>query len=69
MRTLLAATAVSALLLAPVGANAQKSQQETTSQQDLREGVKVEPSTPKRQDILRSETNSDDTTGAAPSNR
>jgi hypothetical protein len=69
MRTLLAATAVSALLLAPVGAYAQKSQQETSSQQDLREGVKAEPSTAKRQNILRSETNSNDTTGAAPSNR
>jgi hypothetical protein len=66
MRILLALTAFSALLLAPVGASAQKSQQETTSQQDLREGIIAEPATPKREDILRSETNSDNTTGAAP---
>jgi hypothetical protein len=66
MRTLLAATAVSALLLVPVGAYAQKSQQETPAQQDLRKGVKAEPSTAKRQNILRSETNKNDTTGTAP---
>ncbi|HEY4922439.1 MAG TPA: hypothetical protein VII40_20220 [Xanthobacteraceae bacterium] len=64
MRTLLAATAVSALLFAPVGAHAQKSQQETTSEQDLRESIKAEPSTPKRENILRSETNRNDTLGA-----
>jgi hypothetical protein len=58
MRTLLAATAV-ALLLVPVGAYAQRSEQTTETQQDLRQGIKAEPATPKRDNILRSETNKD----------
>ena len=63
MRSLLAATAVSALLLVPVGAYAQKSQQTTDTQQNFRQGVKAEKPTAKRQNILRSETNKDDAGG------
>ena len=66
MRTLLAATAMSALLLAPVGAYAQRSQQTTETQQNFRDSVKAEKPTAKRQHILRSETNRNDTTGVAP---
>ncbi|HEY4922440.1 MAG TPA: hypothetical protein VII40_20225 [Xanthobacteraceae bacterium] len=66
MRTLLAATAVSALLLVPVGAYAQKSEQTTDTQQNFRQGVKAEKATPKRENILRSETNKNNTNGAAP---
>ena len=66
MRTLLAATAVSALLLVPVGAYAQKSEQTTDTQQNFRQGVKAEKPTAKRQNILRSETNKGDTSAAAP---
>ena len=64
MRTLLAASAVSALLLVPVGAYAQKSQQTTDTQQNFRQSVKSEHPTMKRKHILRSETNKNDTTGA-----
>jgi hypothetical protein len=66
MRTLLAATAAAALLLAPVGAYAQRSNQTTETQQDFRDGVKAEKPTTKRQEILRGETNKNDTSGAAP---
>jgi len=66
MKTLLIATAASALLLAPVGAYAQKSPQGTETQQDFRAGVKAETPTVKRKEILRSETNRNSTTGAAP---
>ena len=69
MRSLLAATAVTALLLAPVGAYAQRSQQTTETQQSFRDGVKAEKPTAKRQQILRSETNRNDTTGAAPTEK
>lgn len=57
MRTLLAATAASALLLLPMGAYAQQSPQQTPAQQDLQNGVKSEHPTPKRDQIIRSETN------------
>jgi hypothetical protein len=63
MRTLLAATAVSALLLVPVGAYAQKSQQTTDTQQNFRQSVKAEHPTAKRHHILRSESNKNNTTG------
>jgi hypothetical protein len=65
MRTLLTATALSALLLVPVGAYAQKSQQTTSTQENFRHGVKAERPTLKRREILRSETNRNETTGAA----
>ena len=64
MRTLLAATAFSALLLIPVGAYAQRSPQTTDTQQSFRQSVKSEHPTAKRHHILRSETNKNDTTGA-----
>ncbi|HLH92780.1 MAG TPA: hypothetical protein VKX28_30510 [Xanthobacteraceae bacterium] len=63
MRSLLAATAVSALLLVPVGAYAQRSQQTTDTQQNFRQSVKAEKPTLKRKHILRSETNRNTTTG------
>ena len=66
MRTLLTATALSALLLVPVGAYAQKSTQTTATQENFRHGVKAERPTLKRREILRSETNRNETTGAAP---
>jgi hypothetical protein len=66
MRSLLAATAVTALLLAPVGAYAQRSQQTTDTQQNFRQGVKAEKPTAKRKNILRGETNKNETTGTAP---
>ncbi len=66
MRKVLAATAVSALLLVPVGAYAQRSNQTTESQQNFRDNVKAEKPTAKRQHILRGETNKNDTNGAAP---
>ena len=66
MRTLLAAAAASALLLIPVGAYAQKSQQTTDVQQNFRDSVKARHSTYKRRHILRSETNRNETTGVAP---
>ena len=66
MKTLLAATAASALLLVPVGAYAQKSNQGTEVQENFRAGVKAEKPTVKRKEILRSETNRNATTGAAP---
>ena len=66
MRTLLTATALSALLLVPVGAYAQKSTQTTETQENFRHGVKAEKPTVKRKQILRSETNRNETTGAAP---
>ena len=65
MQALLAATAMSALLLAPVGAYAQRSQQTTGTQQNFHDSVKAENPTAKRQHILRGETNRNDTTGAA----
>jgi uncharacterized protein YraI len=61
MRTLLAATAVTALLLAPVGAYAQRSTQTTETQENFRAGVKAEQPTVKRQEILRGESNKDQT--------
>lgn len=66
MRTLLAATALSAMLLAPVGAYAQRSQQTTGTQQNFRDSVKAEKPTAKRHHILKGETNRNETTGAAP---
>jgi hypothetical protein len=69
MKTLLAATATSALLLVPLGAYAQKSPQTTESQENFRAGVKAEKPTLKRKNILRSETNRNETTGAAPTKR
>ena len=66
MKTLFVATAASALLLAPVGAYAQKSPQGTEVQENFRAGVKAEKPTAKRKEILRSETNRNDTTGMAP---
>ena len=67
MRTLLVAAAFSTLFLAPVGAYAQTGGTQTTpAQQDLKDGVKAEPRTMKRQEIIRSETNKNDTTGTAP---
>ncbi len=69
MRTLLAATAVSALLLVPVGAYAQRSQQTTETQQNFRNSVKAEKPTAKRRHILKGETNRNETTGAAPMER
>jgi hypothetical protein len=69
MKTLLTATAVSALLLAPVGAYAQRSNQTTETQENFRASVKAEKPTAKRKHILRGETNRNDTTGAAPMHR
>jgi len=69
MKTLLAATAVSALLLVPVGAYAQKSNQGTETQENFRAGVKAEKPTVKRKEILRSETNRNETMGAAPTKK
>jgi hypothetical protein len=69
MKTLLTATAVSALLLVPVSAYAQRSPQTTETQENFRAGVKAEKPTAKRQHILRGETNRNDTTGAAPMHR
>ena len=69
MRTLFAATAASALLLVPVGAYAQKSPQTTETQENFRAGVKAEKPTVKRKEILRSETNRNDTTGMAPTKK
>ena len=69
MKTLLAATAVSALLLVPVGAYAQKSSQGTETQENFRAGVKAVKPTVKRKEILRSETNRNETTGAAPTKK
>lgn len=66
MRTLLTATALSAFLLVPVGAYAQKSPQTTETQENFRHGVKAETPTMKRKEILRSETNRNETTGTAP---
>jgi hypothetical protein len=66
MKTLLAATAATALLLVPVGAFAQKSPQTTETQENFRNGVKAETPTVKRKEILRSETNKNMTTGEAP---
>jgi hypothetical protein len=66
MKTLLTAAAATALLLLPVGAYAQKSAQGTDAQENFRAGVKAETPTAKRQEILRGETNRNDTTGAAP---
>jgi hypothetical protein len=66
MKTFLAATAASAILLLPVSAYAQKSNQGTETQEDFRAGVKAEKPTVKRKEILRSETNRNETTGAAP---
>ncbi|HEY1540859.1 MAG TPA: hypothetical protein VGG01_00480 [Xanthobacteraceae bacterium] len=69
MRTLLAATAASALLLIPVGAYAQRSPQTTEAQQNFRDSVKAQHPTAKRRHILRSETNKNETTGVAPMRR
>jgi len=62
MRTLLAATtlSLSALLLIPAGAYAQRSPQTTETQQTFRDSVKAEHPTAKRRHILRSETNRND---------
>jgi hypothetical protein len=68
MRTFLAATALSLVLLTPA-AYAQNTQQTTETQTNFKAGVKAEPRTPKRQNIIRSETNKNETTGAAPSHR
>ena len=69
MRILLAATAATALLLAPVGAYAQRSTQTTDTQQNFRDSVKAEKPTAKRRHILRAETNRNETVGAAPMTR
>jgi len=70
MRTLLAATAASALLLIPMGAAyAQRSPQTTEAQQSLRDSVKARHPTAKRRHILRSETNRNETMGAGPRER
>jgi len=66
MKALLVATAASALLLVPVGAYAQKSSQTTEVQENFRAGVKAEKPTAKRKEILRAETNRNETMGAAP---
>jgi len=66
MRTLLAGIAASALLLIPVGAYAQNGTQQTETQQDLKDSVKAKPPTQKRQEIIRSESDKDNTSGAAP---
>ncbi len=66
MRTFLAAIATSALILAPVSAIAQNGQQETPTQQTFKDSVKAKQPTPKREDIIRSETDKSSTTGVAP---
>jgi hypothetical protein len=66
MRTLLAGIAALALLLIPVGAYAQNGTQTTETQQDLKDSVKAKPPTQKRQDIIRSESDKNNTNGAAP---
>ncbi|HEU5273544.1 MAG TPA: hypothetical protein VFU97_07785 [Xanthobacteraceae bacterium] len=58
MRALLMASALSALLFAPVGAYAAGAgQQSTGAQSDLRQNVKAKHSTYKRHQIIRSELN------------
>jgi len=69
MRILLAATAVTALFLIPVGASAQRSPQTTETQQNFRDSVKARHPTAKRRHILRSETNRNDTMGVGPHER
>jgi hypothetical protein len=69
MRTFITAAALSTLLALP-GAFAQTGGNQTTdTQQSFKDGVKAQPRTPKRENIIRSETNKNDTTGAAPSSR
>lgn len=70
MRTLLAALATSALVVLPFGAMAQSTGQQTTpAQETLKDSVKAKPPTPKRQDIIRSESDKNSTTGATPNGR
>jgi hypothetical protein len=70
MRTFLAAAiAASALVVIPVGAYAQNGTQTTETQQDLKDSVKAKPRTQKRQEIIRSESDKNNTNGAAPSSR
>jgi len=69
MRTLLLATAASALFLIPMSAHAQRSPQTTETQQNFRDSVKAKHPTAKRRHILRGETNRNDTMGAAPIGR
>jgi hypothetical protein len=57
MRTILMASALSALLLAPVGAYAGAGQQSTGAQSDLRHNVKAKHPTYKRHQIIRAEQN------------
>ncbi len=64
MRSLLAASALSALLLAPAGAIA-AGQQSTGAQSDLRQSVKAKAPTLKRHHIIRAEQNKN-TVGAGP---
>lgn len=66
MRTLLAAGALSALLLAPVASYAAGAgQQSTSAQSDFRHNVKAKHPTLKRHEIIRAEKNKN-TTGAGP---
>ncbi len=64
MRTLLAAGALSVLLLVPAGAYA-AGQQSTGAQSDLRQSVKAKHPTLKRHRIIRAEENTN-TVGAGP---
>jgi hypothetical protein len=70
MRTFLAAMTATAILALPIGAMAQQNpQQQTPAQQNLKDGVKAEPRTPKRDQIIRSEESQPvpgHTTGTAP---
>jgi hypothetical protein len=67
MRTFLAAAlAASALVVIPVGAYAQNGQQTTATQSTFKDSVKAKPRTMKRERIIRSESDKNTTTGAAP---
>lgn len=55
--TLLAATALSGTVFAPVGAHAQPSRQATGDQTEFRQGVQARHPTYKRRQIIRSELN------------
>jgi hypothetical protein len=70
MRTFLVATALSVLAFVPSGAFAQSNGSQTTeTQQTFKDGVKAQPRTEKRDNIIRSETNKNETSGAAPMKR
>jgi hypothetical protein len=72
-KLLLAATVVSALVSSTgTGALAQNDRQATPAQQNFKDSVKGEPRTPKRENIIRSESgqgHAGRTTGTAPNGR